>query len=207
MRPGRPAIPGAIDALDGTARYRWPMGAHSFTLVPAAYLLMLRQSRESAQQPERTRVLLQLRRATGYMDGYWACGAAGHVEAGESVMQAVVREAAEEVGVDIALEDVHPLTVMHRSNDVGGAALEQRVDFFFTAQHWSGEPTAAEPEKNMGMRWFALDELPELVPPHERAVLDLLAGQLDGGRPVPAITTFGFAPGERVAAYGVARPH
>ena len=56
-------------------------------------------------------------------------------------------------------------------------------------------------------RWFALDELPELVPPHERAVLDLLAGQLDGGRPVPAITTFGFAPGERVAAYGVARPH
>ena len=169
------------------------MGAHSFTLVPAAYLLMLRQSRESAQQPLRTRVLLQLRRATGYMDGYWACGAAGHVEAGESVMQAVVREAAKEVGVDIALEDVHPLTVMHRSNDVGGAALEQRVDFFFTAQHWSGEPTAAEPEKNMGMRWFALDELPELVPPHERAVLDLLAGQLDGGRPVPAITAFGFA--------------
>ena len=183
------------------------MGAHSFTLVPAAYLLMLRQSRESAQQPERTRVLLQLRRATGYMDGYWACGAAGHVEAGESVMQAVVREAAEEVGVAIALEDVHPLTVMHRSNDVGGAALEQRVDFFFTARRWSGEPTAAEPEKNMGMRWFALDELPELVPPHERAVLDLLAGQLDGGRPVPAITTFGFAPDEKVAAYGVARPH
>ena len=170
------------------------MGAHSFTLVPAAYLLMLRQSRESAQQPERTRVLLQLRRATGYMDGYWACGAAGHVEAGESVMQAVVREAAEEVGVDIALEDVHPLTVMHRSNDVGGAALEQRVDFFFTARRWSGEPTAAEPERNAGLRWFALDELPERVPPHERAVMDLLAAQLDGGRPVPAITTFGFAP-------------
>ena len=170
------------------------MGAHSFTLVPAAYLLMLRQSRESAQQPERTRVLLQLRRATGYMDGYWACGAAGHVEAGESVMQAVVREAAEEVGVAIALEDVHPLTVMHRSNDVGGAALEQRVDFFFTARRWSGEPTAAEPEKNMGMRWFALEDLPELVPPHERAVMDLLAAQLDGGRPVPAITAFGFAP-------------
>ena len=141
MRPGLPAIPGAFDAMDGTARYRWPMGAHSFTLVPAAYLLMLRQSRESAQQPLRTR------------------------------------------------------------------ALEQRVDFFFTARRWSGEPTAAEPEKNMGMRWFALDELPEMVPPHERAVLDLLAGQLDGGRPVPAITTFGFAPGERVAAYGVARPH
>ena len=168
------------------------MTAASFTLVPAAYLLMLRRTEEAGRL--RTRVLLQLRRGTGYMDGCWACGAAGHVEAGESVVQAVVREAAEEVGVGVAPGDLRPLTVVHRSNDVGGAALEQRVDFFFTARRWSGEPTAVEPERNAGLRWFALDELPERVPPHERAVMDLLAAQLDGGRPVPAITTFGFAP-------------
>lgn len=168
------------------------MTAVSFTLVPAAYLLMLRRTEEAGRR--RTRVLLQLRRSTGYMDGCWACGAAGHVEAGESVVQAVVREAAEEVGISVAPGDLRPLTVVHRSNDVGGAALEQRVDFFFTARRWSGEPTAAEPERNAGLRWFALDELPERVPPHERAVMDLLAAQLDGGRPVPAITTFGFAP-------------
>ena len=168
------------------------MTATSFALVPAAYLLMLRHVREGGRR--RTRVLLQLRRGTGYMDGHWACGAAGHVESGESATQAVVREAAEEIGIGVAPEDVRPLTVVHRSNDVGGAALEQRVDFFFTARRWSGEPTAAEPERNAGLRWFALDELPERVPPHERAVMDLLAAQLDGGRPVPAITTFGFAP-------------
>ena len=164
------------------------MTAASFALVPAAYLLMLRHVREDGRR--RTRVLLQLRRNTGYMDGHWACGAAGHVEAGESVVQAVVREAAEEVGVGVAPGDLRPLTVVHRSNDVGGAALEQRVDFFFTARRWSGEPAAAEPERNAGLRWFALDELPERVPPHERAVMDLLAA----GRPVPAITAFGFAP-------------
>ena len=163
------------------------MTATSFALVPAAYLLMLRHVREGGRR--RTRVLLQLRRNTGYMDGHWACG-----EAGESVVQAVVREAAEEVGVGVAPGDLRPLTVVHRSNDVGGAALEQRVDFFFTARRWSGEPAAAEPERNAGLRWFALDELPERVPPHERAVMDLLAAQLDGGRPVPAITAFGFAP-------------
>ena len=172
------------------ARYRGPMDAAPFALVPAAYLLMLRSAREDGRR--RTRVLLQLRRGTGYMDGYWACGAAGHVEAGESAVQAVVREAAEEIGV--VPENLLPLTAMHRSNDVGGAALEQRVDFFFTARRWRGEPTMAEPGRSAGLRWFALDELPERVPPHERAVMDLLAAQLDGGRPVPAVTTFGFAP-------------
>ena len=82
------------------------MTAASFTLVPAAYLLMLRRTEEAGRL--RTRVLLQLRRGTGYMDGCWACGAAGHVEAGESVVQAVVREAAEEVGVGVAPGNLRP---------------------------------------------------------------------------------------------------
>lgn len=180
------------------------MTAAAFALVPAAYLLMLRHVREGGRR--RTRVLLQLRRNTGYMDGHWACGAAGHVEAGESVVQAVVREAAEEVGVGVAPGDLRPLTVVHRSNDVGGAALEQRVDFFFTARRWTGEPVVGEPGKNAGLRWFALDAPPDPMPPHERVVLHLLAAHLAGGERVPAVTTFGFAPGETIAAYGAARP-
>ena len=60
-----------------------------FHVVPAAYVLFL----------DGDRVLLQLRRNTGYRDDHWACGAAGHVEDGESVFQAAVREAAEELGV------------------------------------------------------------------------------------------------------------
>ena len=170
------------------------MPAPLFALVPAAYLLMLRQTPPRRPGGGRTEVLLQLRRNTGYMDGCWACAVAGHVEVGEPVTRTVVREAAEEAGIVLDPEDVRALTTVHRSNDVGGPLLEQRVDFFFTARRWSGEPTAAEPERNAGLRWFALDELPERVPPHERAVMDLLAAQLDGGRPVPAITTFGFAP-------------
>lgn len=177
------------------------MTAHVFSLVPAAYVILLRESGRGSE------VLLQLRRGTGYMDGHWACGAAGHVESGESATQAVVREAAEEIGIGVAPEDVRPLTVVHRSNDLGGAALEQRVDFFFTARRWSGEPRVAEPGRSAGLRWFALNDLPEPVPPHERAVLNRLAGELDGGEPVPAITTFGFDAGEDIAVYGTTRPH
>ena len=116
------------------------------------------------------------------------------------------REAAEEAGIVLDPEDVRALTTVHRSNDVGGPLLEQRVDFFFTARRWTGEPVVGEPGKNAGLRWFALDAPPDPMPPHERVVLHLLAAHLAGGERVPAVTTFGFAPGEMIAAYGAARP-
>ena len=96
---------------------------------------------------------------------------------------------------------------MHRTNDLGGAALEQRIDLFFTLRTWSGTPAVREPAKNGGLRWFSLTDLPEAVPPHERHVLELLAASLDGGKPVPPIITFGFDEGQDIARYGVALPH
>lgn len=177
------------------------MAVHLFSLVPAAYVILLR---EGGRGPE---VLLQLRRGTGYMDGHWACGAAGHVEAGESVLDAAVREAREEIGVVVDPRALEPLTAMHRSNDVGGAALEQRVDFFFALRRWEGEPVVREPARTGGLAWCPLAGLPEPVPPHERAVLELLRESLSGDRAVPAITTFGFAPGEGIDLYRCAREH
>ncbi|WP_196716817.1 NUDIX hydrolase [Actinomyces trachealis] len=171
-----------------------------FSLVPAAYLLLLRERAGD------TEVLLQLRQNTGYMDGYWACGVAGHVEPGESVLATALREAQEEVGVHLTPSDLVPLTVMHRSNDVGGAALEQRADFFFTAKRWEGEPRVQEQSKNAGLCWFTLDALPELVPPHEREVLGWLHTQLAGGTPVPPVVVFGFD-GKQVSRYEVEYPH
>ena len=71
-----------------------------------------------------------------------------------------------------------------------------------------GEPAVQEPEKNGGLAWFALDALPDLVPPHERVVLGLLATSLEpGGAPVPPITTFGFRDGEDIELYREAREH
>lgn len=178
------------------------MAVHSFTLVPAAYVLLLR-----AEASGQTRLLLQLRHNTGYMDGHWACGAAGHVESGESVTGTALRELREELGIEADPASLVPLTAMHRSNDPGGAALEQRVDFFFTLRSWSQDPRILEPGKTAALEWFRLDGLPEPMPPHERYLLGLLAAQLDGGEAVPPITTVGFEPEHRSARYGTARPH
>ena len=145
-----------------------------FQVVPAAYVLLLRGSE----------VLLQLRQNTGYRDGHWATAAAGHVEKGESVLAAAVREAEEELGVVPA--DLTPLTTMHRTH-ANGRAIDERVDFFFTCHTWAGEPGLRETAKAADLRWCALDGLPDPVVPHERFVLEgLRAGTL------PAITTFGF---------------
>ncbi len=157
-----------------------------YRVVPAAYVILVRPS--SAGLEGLDEVLLQLRQSTGFMDGHWACGAAGHVEAGESVQQAAVREAREELGIDIDPADLEPLTALHRTEGTG-LAVDERVDFFFTCRRWSGR-AAPQEAKAAELRWVALDgldELPGPVVPHEREVLVRLAAG-----DVPAFGSFGF---------------
>ena len=155
-----------------------------FRVVPAAYVVFRREAPTGEGE-----VLLQLRRGTGYLDGYWAMAAAGHVEADESVLDAACREAAEELGVSITPDDLQPLCAMHRTAG-NHDPIDERVDFFFAVCRWGGEPRLVEPDKAAELGWFALDALPEPVVPHERFVLD---GLRTGGLP-PAVT-FGFPEG------------
>ncbi len=135
----------------------------SRTLLVAASYVVLRRGGE---------VLLHLRQGTGYRDGHWAC-LAGHVDPDESADAAAVLEVREESGVLVDVTDLRPLTTMHRY-EPGGPRIEQRCDFFYEVTVWQGEPRIVEPDKCAAMGWFALDELPEPVVPHERVVLDAL---------------------------------
>lgn len=146
-----------------------------FAVVPASYVFLLR---ESGGRPE---VLLQLRRNTGYMDDHWAAAAAGHVERGETAYDAARREAAEELDVrDVELQFEFTMQRTQHADPI-----DERVDFFFTARSWSGEPRIVEPEKCAGIEWYPLDDLPDTVVPHERHALRSL-GTVD------SYLTFGF---------------
>ena len=146
-----------------------------FSLVPAAYVFLV----------DGDRVLLQRRANTDYYDGWWAAGAAGHVEAGESVHAASAREVLEELGVVVDAADLEPLTAMHRTAPTG-LPVDQRLDVFFACRRWTGEPALQE-DKASDLAWFDLDALPERVVHHERFVLD---GWRDGT--LSPVSAFGF---------------
>lgn len=122
--------------------------------VVAAHLLLLREDS----------VLLLRRANTGYEDGNYSVPA-GHVERGESATQAGIREALEEVGVGLKPSDLRFALVMHRM------AEEERIDFFFAATEWDGEPTNREPEKCDELLWSPLDELPANAVPYVRRAI------------------------------------
>lgn len=116
-------------------------------------------------------ILLGRRQNTGFEDGAWHVPA-GHLEASESIVQALIREAKEEVGVTIASEDVGFAHIMHSSSGGGRAA------FFFIVRHWGGSPENREPEKCSELAWFALDALPNRMIGYCRVALDyIIAGE------------------------------
>ncbi len=107
------------------------------------------------------KVLLSRRYQTGYMDGCYSVPA-GHLDGGETVTQAAIREAKEETGLELAVEAITFAGVLHRSED------EERIDFFVQVAGWSGEPFNAEPHKCDDLCWVKVNALPENTIPYVR---------------------------------------
>ena len=75
----------------------------------------------------------------------------GHVEEGETVAGAAIRETAEETGVKLASGQVRCVTVVHHRGPGGQA----RIGWFFAAAPgWDGEPANREPAKHSGLAWI-----------------------------------------------------
>jgi len=114
-----------------------------FRQIAEAHVLFYREGK----------ILLLRRFQTGWRDGYFSV-VAGHVEAGESLGQAAIREAREEAGVVIEADELDLVHVVHRLSD------SERLSFFFRARNWDPEPFNAEPNKCDLMDWFDIDNLP-----------------------------------------------
>ena len=126
-----------------------------YTVVPSSYLLF-RKGDE---------ILLSLRKNTGYHDGDYSLPA-GHIEEGEYALEAAIREAKEETGVDIASQDLKMAHMMYRK-----CADHVRADYFFEVKKCEGEIHNPEPDKCDGLNWFKLSELPKNTIPYIKATL------------------------------------
>ncbi len=98
-------------------------------------------------------MLLARRRDTGFEDGnYGPVG--GHLEPGETIIQAAIRECWEEVGVGLEPNDLQIIGVTHYTSPTGDG-----IEFFLRAERWTGEPFAkAECDD---LHWCTLDTLPQ----------------------------------------------
>lgn len=132
---------------------------------------------------ERGEVLFLRRANTGYADGEWSVPA-GHVDAGETVIEACVRETAEELAIDLTRSDVRPILVQHKRDWDG----EERIDFFFAATLPHGQtPVIAEPDKCDGLGWASMATPPKPLVSYVGAVLAAVVAGND-----TFLTYFGF---------------
>jgi 8-oxo-dGTP diphosphatase len=122
----------------------------------ACYLVLLKQRQ----------VLLLRRYNTGYEDGKYSL-IAGHVEPDETVLDALIRESREEVGIEVNRGDLEFLSVVHRKYPDTRIYL----DLFFTCRRWIGEPSNIEPSKCDQLRWADLDDLPDNIIDYVRRAL------------------------------------
>lgn len=132
------------------------MAKKRYPVITAVYLILVRDGM----------MLLSRRYNTGYEDGKYGL-VAGHVEHGESVTAALIREAREEAGITLRPEHLIFVHVMHRKK-----ASRSRISWFFKARQWEGEVRNCEPDKCDDLAWFPIWNLPENIIPYIHAAIE-----------------------------------
>ena len=116
-------------------------------------------------------ILMGERRNTAFASGQFHVPA-GRLEADETIVDALIREASEETGITIVPDDVDLAYVLHFRG------MSDRLSMFFTAARWSGAIENREPDKCTGWAWVPVDVLPANTVPYARkAIADIVAGK------------------------------
>ena len=118
--------------------------------LPITALLMMRKE---------NKVLLMRRYNTGYEDGKY-CFPGGHVEKAEEIKKAAIREAKEEIGVDIKEEKIKVIHVLNRK-----VKDNAYIDFILECNEWNGEIKIMEEDKADELKWFDINNLPNNILP------------------------------------------
>jgi 8-oxo-dGTP diphosphatase len=110
-------------------------------------------------------ILLLRRFNTGYRDGEYSVPA-GHLDGDETVVTAAIREASEEIGLQLDADNIVFSSVMHRMEE------EERVDFFVRVRTWEDDPLNNEPDKCDELVWVDFKSLPENTIPYVRRAIE-----------------------------------
>ena len=100
------------------------------------------------------KICLMRRFNTDWCDGMYAL-MGGHVEDSENPIDAVVREAKEELGLIVESKDLQPILTM--------AVNPDHIYLYFRCKKYIGEPKNCEPDQCDDLRFFDKDSLPDNI--------------------------------------------
>lgn len=101
------------------------------------------------------KILLMRRKNTGDNDGEFELPG-GHLEKDEDLFTAIIREANEEILIDLKREDLKIAHIMHHYTG-------ERINFIFTANGIDLNPKIGEPDKCDKLEWFDVNALPNNI--------------------------------------------
>jgi len=101
------------------------------------------------------KILLQRRQGTKLWPGFLALPA-GHIDESENAYEALVREAKEELGITVSIDDIIDTFVVNRKNK----SLPPYYDVYFEISKYEGEIKINEPDKCSELLWVDYDNLP-----------------------------------------------
>lgn len=105
---------------------------------------------------EKGELLLQRRQGTKLWCDFLALPA-GHIDKGENAYEAAIREAQEELGIVIKLDDICDTFVVNRQNK----SLPPYYDVYFEIENFAGLVQIKEPEKCSELVWCDINDLPD----------------------------------------------
>ena len=116
----------------------------------------------------RAGLVLLLRRAGSVFASGQLCLPSGHLERGESIVQAAVRETREETGIVLVAASLRHVVSVHQRNP---GTVDTRIGFAFEPGAWCGEPVIAEPDNHSELLWADPAALPADIAEYTAALL------------------------------------
>ena len=112
-------------------------------------------------------ILLQKRMNTGVLDGRYDVSCAGHLEKNETLIEAVIRETKEEIGITVKKEDLQYISTMH-ANFKG----DEYILVAFNTNKYLGQPKIMETDKCSELKWCDINHLPKELADTRRLMID-----------------------------------
>lgn len=116
---------------------------------------------------QNNKLLLSRRKNTGWMDGF-LCAPGGHVEIGETPKIAAIREAKEELGINLKIDDLEFLCVAVRNT-----SPKEYVAYEFLINEKAYEIVNNEIDKCSELIWVDIKNLPnDIIPDFNEIIIN-----------------------------------